>query len=256
MLGDHGRPRTGPACPRSAYSETDPQLVSSRTRAPGFGPFALKDSAGDRPARGRTLRFTLNLTRCLASIGASLSPATPEWGFSLNAIAANTRQGTSNAGAIFYFRRKQGSYQNPVFGPSAPDPMALAAGRNDYYVYHTGSLFPILHSRDLVTWREAGTALASRPAWVAPSGDSHPWGPSVLPDSRPCPGSGAGACYYLYYVGLHDETLEPSTHCVGVAVSPVPGGPFSDMGPLTSSDGTVDQSGRRRAAATTAATAT
>ena len=99
-------------------------------------------------------------------------------------------QGTSNAGAIFYFRRKQGSYQNPVFGPSAPDPMALAAGRNDYYVYHTGSLFPILHSRDLVTWREAGTALASRPAWVAPSGDSHPWGPSCV--YRPCPGKGWG----------------------------------------------------------------
>ena len=31
---------------------------------------------------------------------------------------------------------------------------------------------------------------------------------------------------------------------MGVAVSPVPGGPFSDMGPLTSSDGTVDQSDR------------
>ncbi len=243
-LGDDGQPRPGPACPKDAYSETDPKLAPSRTRAPGFGPFALKDSTGDRPARGRTLRFTLNLTRCLASIGASLSPATPEWGFSLNALPANTRQGTGNAGMIVYFRRKQGSYQNPVFGLSAPDPMALAAGPNDYYAYHTGSLFPILRSRDLITWREAGTALASRPAWVVPTGDSHPWAPSVLRDSGPCPGREAGPCYYLYYVGLHDGTLAPPTHCVGVAVSPAPGGPFSDTGPLTSSDGTVDQSGR------------
>jgi hypothetical protein len=242
-LADDGLPKIGPACPEGAYSENDPNLTPARTRAPGFGPAALKDSASDRPADGSTLRFTLNLTRCLASIGARLDPATPEWGFSLNAIPANTRQGAGNAGTIIYFRRKQGSYQNPVYGLSAPDPMALSAGTNDYYVYHTGARFPILRSSDLVTWTEAGTALARRPAWVV-TGDWHPWAPSVLRDSAPCPGSEAGPCHYLYYVGLHDETLVPSTHCVGVAVSPAPGGPFSDMGPLTDLGGSVDQSGR------------
>jgi len=243
-LGDDGRPKPGPACPEGAYSETDPHLARSGTRALGFGPFALEDSASDRPADGSTLRLTLNLSRCLASIEASLSPATPEWGFSLNAIPANARHGAGNAGTTIYFRRKQGSYQNPVHGLSAPDPMALAAGTNDYYVYHTGSRFPILRSSDLVTWTEAGTALARRPAWVVPSGDWDPWAPSVLRDSRPCPGTGAGPCHYLYYVGLHEGTLEPSTHCVGVAVSSTPGGPFSDTGPLTNLDGSVDQSGR------------
>jgi hypothetical protein len=243
-LGDDGRPKAGPPCPEGAYTETDPNLTPSRTRALGFGPFALKDSASDRPTDGSTLRFTLNLSRCLASIGASLDPATPEWGFSLNAIPANTRQGGGNAGTIVYFRRKQGSYQNPVHGLSAPDPMALAAGANDYYVYHTGGRFPILRSSDLLTWSEAGTALARRPTWVVPTGDWHPWAPSVLRDSRPCPGSEAGPCHYLYYVGLHDGTLEPSTHCVGVAVSSTPDGPFRDMGPLTNLDGSVDQSGR------------
>ena len=44
---------------------------------------------------------------------------------------------TSNAGAIFY----QGKQELSEPG-LACDPMALAAGRNDYYVYHTGSLFP------------------------------------------------------------------------------------------------------------------
>jgi arabinan endo-1,5-alpha-L-arabinosidase len=136
------------------------------------------------------------------------------------------------------------SYKNPVYGSAAPDPMALAAGTGDYYAYHTGSLFPILRSKDLVSWRGAGTALASRPAWVVPSGDSHPWAPSVLRDSQACPGSQSGLCYYLYYVGLHDTTLVPSTHCVGVAVSPTAGGPFSDKGPLAYLDGSVDQSGR------------
>ena len=242
-LGLDGRPKTGPACPEGAYSERDPNLTASRTRALGFGPFGLKDSASDRPADGSTLSFTLNLSRCLASIGASLSPATPEWGFSLNAIPANTGQGAGSAGTIIYFRRKQGSYQNPVHGLSAPDPMALAAGTNDYYVYHTGGRFPILRSSDLVSWTEAGTALARRPVWVVPTGDWHPWAPSVLRDSRPCHGREAGPCHYLYYVGLHG-TLEPSTHCVGVAVSATPGGPFNDMGPLTNLDGSVDQSER------------
>ena len=131
-------------------------------------------------------------------------------------------------------------YENPVSGPAA-DPSALSndATGSDYYSYSTGTLFPVQRSTDLVHWTSAGTALAQRPSWVVQSGDWHPWAPSVLQDGHPCPGTASPSCYYLYYVGL---SAQFSVHCVGVAFSPTPGGPFTDTGPL--SNGTLDSGGR------------
>lgn len=131
-------------------------------------------------------------------------------------------------------------YENPVSGPSA-DPSALSndGTGSDYYSYTTGGLFPVQHSTDLVTWTSAGTALARRPSWVVQSGDWHAWSPSVLQDGRSCPGATSPSCYYLYYVGL---SAQFSVNCVGVAISPTPGGPFTDTGPL--SNGILDNSGR------------
>jgi beta-xylosidase len=134
------------------------------------------------------------------------------------------------------------SYQNPIYGSGA-DPMALQNGSSDYYAYHTGSNFPVLHSTDLVTWRAVGTALPVRPSWVVPSGDWHPWSPSVLRARRRCPGTNSIYCYYLFYTGLTTR-YGPTTHCVGVATSPTPAGPFKDRGPLASPGGALDQSGR------------
>src|SRR5215208_6005329 len=134
------------------------------------------------------------------------------------------------------------TYQNPVYG-SAPDPMAAAAGSSDYYAYHTGGNFPVLHSTDLVNWTQVGSALAARPAWVVTSGDWHPWSPSVLRSSASCPGTTSPSCYVLYYTGLHGS-LSPSTHCVAAAYSTTPAGPFTDRGPLAGTSGQVDRSGR------------
>jgi arabinan endo-1,5-alpha-L-arabinosidase len=121
--------------------------------------------------------------------------------------------------------------------------MTLRVSEGDYYAYATGTNFPVLRSPDLVHWTRAGTALAARPAWVVPTGDSHPWAPSVLRSSRPCPGAPAGPCYLLYYTGLSGQHT-PSTHCVGVAVSSLPGGPFQDRGPLSADGGGLDASSR------------
>jgi len=119
----------------------------------------------------------------------------------------------------------------------------LRNGSGDYYAYTTGSLFPVLRSADLVHWRAIGTALTQRPSWVVASGDSHPWAPSVLRSSRACPGGDAGPCYFLYYVGLSGQHT-PATHCVGVAYSTGPGGPFTDLGPIPDEANATDSSGR------------
>jgi xylan 1,4-beta-xylosidase len=132
------------------------------------------------------------------------------------------------------------SYKNPVSGTS-PDPSGLNnnGSGSDYYLYTTGNLFPIQHSSDLVTWTSVGTAFTDLPSWVVQSGDWHPWSPSVVQASQPCPHTKSPSCYYMYYVGLSSQF---NTNCVAVATSTTPGGPFKDHGPL--SNGVLDSSGR------------
>jgi beta-xylosidase len=134
------------------------------------------------------------------------------------------------------------AYQNPIYG-TAPDPMAALTGATDYYAYYTGNNFPVLHSTDLVNWVQVGTALATRPTWVVASGDWHPWAPGVLASGRSCPGTTSPTCYVLYYTGLRDSP-SPATNCVAAAYSTTLAGPFTDLGPLTATNGQVDSSGR------------
>ncbi len=138
------------------------------------------------------------------------------------------------------------TYRNPVFAaPGAPDPMVLDVGgtHSDYYAFSTGERFPVLRSRDLVHWKPAEPALEERPAWAAQAGDWNPWAPSVIERPGPCPGLAGTRCFVLFHVSLHG-TLRPRTNCVGVAVSPTPGGPYTELGPLANADGALDSSGR------------
>jgi hypothetical protein len=149
------------------------------------------------------------------------------------------RSGTAYGADVSFIA---GGYADPVFARFAgADPFVLDSGasHNDYWAFVTGSLFPMLHSTDLVHWASAGKAMAARPSWVIQSGDWHPWGPSVVQVPGPCPGTGSTTCNVMYYTGV---SATWQVNCVGVATSASPGGPYVDQGPL--SDGTPDASGR------------
>jgi len=135
------------------------------------------------------------------------------------------------------------TYENPVYGSSAPDPGAHRDSSTDYYAYTTGGGFPILKSPDLVHWERVGRAFSTRPTWVVQSGDWHPWAPSVLRAAQACPGTTSPGCYFMYYVGLSGQHT-PATHCVAVAWSLTPSGPFTDLGPIQAQDGATDLAGR------------
>jgi beta-xylosidase len=109
---------------------------------------------------------------------------------------------------------------------AAPDPFVLDVhgAHRDYWAFVTGAGFPILRSSDLRHWRPAGTAFAARPAWVVPTGDWHPWAPSVTE---------VGGGYVMYYAGLSRYGV----NCVGVATAVAPGGPYTDLGPLSDAAG-------------------
>jgi hypothetical protein len=131
-----------------------------------------------------------------------------------------------------------GTYRNPVWAASEfPDPTIIRAG-SSYYAYATGERFQVMRSPDLIHWERLAPALTARPSWAVAGGDWHPWAPSVLPTTSPCPGATSGGCYLLFYVALSDRSGPAMTNCVAVATSSTPEGPFSDRGPLERADGT------------------
>jgi len=146
------------------------------------------------------------------------------------------------------------TFQNPVYaGPAGggfADPMVLKAdGR--YWAYATGGLFLTASSDDLVHWTDRGSAMTSRPAWTAQTGEWNPWAPSVIETDQECPGrlseeqSGlsTGRCYVMYFTAVN-PSVTPRANCIGVATSTWPGGPFTDRGILQGQGETVDRSGR------------
>jgi GH43 family beta-xylosidase len=118
------------------------------------------------------------------------------------------------------------TYTNPVYPHSFPDPFVLKH-RGEYWGYCTGlwrdgRAFGVIHSRDLVHWREMPGAMEPLP------GD-HPcyWAPEVaFFEDR----------FYLYYSVGNEERME-----IRVAVADHPGGPFVDSGRrLTSEPFAID----------------
>jgi GH43 family beta-xylosidase len=118
------------------------------------------------------------------------------------------------------------TYLNPVYSGSFPDPYILKFC-GEYYAYCTGfwkdgNVFGVLHSRDLINWKELGGAM--RPL------DHEPpfyWAPEAIYDNGK---------FYLYY-SVGNETLME----IRVAVSDRPGGGFVDSGKvLTSEDFAID----------------
>lgn len=118
------------------------------------------------------------------------------------------------------------TYLNPVYPHSFPDPYVLKFC-GEYYAYctgfwHDGLVFGILHSRDLVNWKEIGGAMQ-------PLKNDAPfyWAPEVSYDNGK---------FYLYY-SVGNETLME----LRVAVSVRPDGGFIDSGRrLTTEDFAID----------------
>jgi len=109
-------------------------------------------------------------------------------------------------------------YKNPVWPDYFADPFVLRVG-DCYYAYGTGSdvdhgrqnngrMFPVLQSRDLVSWTYLGGALEP----LANSGSSPYWAPEVAERD---------GTFFMYYAV--DMRLR-------IATSGDPGGPFVDQG--------------------------
>jgi GH43 family beta-xylosidase len=117
-------------------------------------------------------------------------------------------------------------YVNPVYAHSFPDPYILKF-RGEYYAYctgfwHDGRVFGILHSRDLVNWREVCGSMAA-----LDSDAPFYWAPEVTYNNGK---------FYLYY-SVGNEVL---MH-LRVAVSDRPDGGFVDAGKrLTEQDFAID----------------
>ncbi|HEX8474707.1 MAG TPA: glycoside hydrolase family 43 protein [Pyrinomonadaceae bacterium] len=112
--------------------------------------------------------------------------------------------------------RPKASYLNPVHNQSCPDPFVLKFA-GEYWCYCTGlwqdgRAFGVLHSRDLVDWRELGGALEVAPE----SGATCYWAPEVVYDN---------GLFFMYYSIGDGVRME-----VRVAVAEHPSRPFVDSG--------------------------
>lgn len=118
-------------------------------------------------------------------------------------------------------------YSNPVFRGDHPDPSVVRVG-DDYYATTTSTewapQFPLLHSRDLVHWRETGAVFSDSPKWS----NGKYWAPEISYDGRR---------FFVYYVAQHKGG--PLT--IGVATAAAAAGPYEDHGPLVGqSAGSID----------------
>ena len=118
------------------------------------------------------------------------------------------------------------TYLNPVYRRNFPDPFILKHC-GEYWAYCTGPwddgrYFGVLHSRDLIHWREVAGALAPLPG----SATCY-WAPEVIYDN---------GRFFMYYSVGDEEHMH-----IRVAVARRPAGPFVDSGRrLTSESFAID----------------
>lgn len=120
-----------------------------------------------------------------------------------------------------------GTYVNPVLPGDYPDPSVIRVGQH-YWATATTSqwapIFPLLHSTDLVNWRQVGSVFQAPPAWSAGSY----WAPEIVAD--------AGRFFIYYTARKMGGPL-----CVAVADADAPQGPYTDRGPLVCQEvGSID----------------
>jgi xylan 1,4-beta-xylosidase len=110
---------------------------------------------------------------------------------------------------------------NPVVPGDHPDPSIVRTGHG-WYATSTSDdwlpAFPLLHSSDLVHWRQVGSVLSRRPRWAR----NDFWAPELVRrDGR----------VLAYYAAL----AQSGRRCVAVASAQRIRGPYRDHGPLVCS---------------------
>ena len=138
--------------------------------------------------------------------------------FALAGAGGSSLRGEGAAGRALYV--------NPVLDSDFPDPAVIQAPDGYYYAYATQTLreghwinIQVARSTDLVHWDLLGDALPQKPGWALETQDF--WAPSVIRD---------GSTYFMYYSATSDASRDTPSHCLAVATSDSPSGPFVDMG--------------------------
>ena len=125
------------------------------------------------------------------------------------------------------FAAEKLQFANPVMPGDYPDPSVIRVG-NEYWATATTSewapLFPILKSRDLVTWEHVGNVFEKRPEWSV----GNYWAPEIAEHK---------GTYFIYYVGRK----KGGPLSLAVATAPHPTGPWTDHGPMIGQEvGSID----------------
>jgi GH43 family beta-xylosidase len=111
-------------------------------------------------------------------------------------------------------------YRNPVLPGEYPDPSVVRVG-GEFFATATSDrwapAFPVLHSRDLVSWRQVGAVLPEAPEWAR---GKRFWAPEI---------TWAHGRLVVLYAGLR----RAGRFCIGAATAPRGQGPWTDRGALT-----------------------
>ena len=130
-----------------------------------------------------------------------------------------------------FIAQNAGAGTKLLFDQDFPDPMVLKARDGVYYGYATQTIvynqivnIQVARSRNFFDWDFVGDALPVKPAWA--SDTQKFWAPHVMEENGK---------YILFFSAKRNA---PAEHCVGIATSVTPTGPFRDIGhPLICASG-------------------
>jgi arabinan endo-1,5-alpha-L-arabinosidase len=116
---------------------------------------------------------------------------------------------------------------NPTGSISVHDPV-MARENGTYYIFHTGTRVPVKTSANMVNWTNAGSALATVPAWHATTVPNNRSGDLWAPDI-----SFRNGQYWLYY---SVSSFGSQTSAIGLATRPsLSSGSWTDQGMVITS---------------------
>ena len=115
------------------------------------------------------------------------------------------------------------TFTNPVLDRKFPDPGVVRAANGTFFAFGTGDRIQVAASENLVDWRSLGPALGT--------GTNTKWGDGRTfwaPDVTRHTWNAGETTFVMYYAGVQSD--ERRNHCIGVALSRTPEGPYTDVG--------------------------